>query len=163
MTDRPIFAVIFSLIGGICVIASGLVLAIVGTILNYLITGTDYGFGIVFQVIFGLIGAVMIVGSVMMYKQKSTRKWGAITMVMGAIAFAGTALTLIGGVLAIIGGVLALQLSFLAQSARTLKLAVKPGRDEVWLSVKISALGIVVIGLIGFVIKYLAFALTQGA
>lgn len=101
----------------------------------------------------------MIIGSIMMYRQNSTRKWGIITMLMGAIAFAGTALTAIGGVLAIIGGILGMQLSFLAQSARTLKLAVKPGREELWLSIKISALGIVVIGLIGFVIKYLAFAL----
>ncbi len=104
----------------------------------------------------------MIVGSVMMYRQESNRKWGIITMVMGAIAFAGTALTLVGGVLAIIGGLLAMQLSFLAQSARTLKLAVKPGREELTTSIKISALGIVVIGLIGFVIKFIAVALTGG-
>ncbi|MCL2287908.1 MAG: protein translocase SEC61 complex subunit gamma [Candidatus Bathyarchaeota archaeon] len=43
--------------------------------------------------------------------------------------------------------------SFLSQCARTLKLAVKPGREELWLSIKISALGIGVIGLIGFAIK----------
>lgn len=158
----PIIAVIFSLIGGICVVASGIILAFFGTILNYLITGKDFGFGYVFEIIFGLIGAVMIVGSVMMYRQESNRKWGIITMVMGAIAFAGTALTLVGGVLAIIGGLLAMQLSFLAQSARTLKLAVKPGREELTTSIKISALGIVVIGLIGFVIKFIAVALTGG-
>jgi protein translocase SEC61 complex gamma subunit len=45
--------------------------------------------------------------------------------------------------------------SFLSQCARTLKLAVKPGREELWLSIKISALGIGVIGLIGFAIKLL--------
>ena len=49
--------------------------------------------------------------------------------------------------------------SWLQQAARTLKLAVKPDREEVWLSVKISFLGIGVIGLIGFVIKILSFAL----
>jgi protein translocase SEC61 complex gamma subunit len=43
--------------------------------------------------------------------------------------------------------------SFLSQCARTLKLAVKPGREELWLSIKISALGIGVMGLIGFAIK----------
>jgi len=49
--------------------------------------------------------------------------------------------------------------SFLAQCARTLKLAVKPGREELWLSIKISVLGIGVVGLIGFAIKYISFAL----
>ncbi|MCW4008699.1 MAG: protein translocase SEC61 complex subunit gamma [Candidatus Bathyarchaeia archaeon] len=49
--------------------------------------------------------------------------------------------------------------SFLSQCARTLKLAVKPGKDELWLSLKISFLGIGAIGLIGFIIKLLSFAL----
>jgi len=49
--------------------------------------------------------------------------------------------------------------SFLSQCARTLKLAVKPRRTELWLSIKISFLGIGVIGLIGFVIKLLSFAI----
>ncbi|MCX8153903.1 MAG: protein translocase SEC61 complex subunit gamma [Candidatus Bathyarchaeota archaeon] len=49
--------------------------------------------------------------------------------------------------------------SFLSQCARTLKLAVKPGKEELWLSLKISLLGIGAIGLIGFIIKLLSFAL----
>ena len=49
--------------------------------------------------------------------------------------------------------------SWLQQAARTLKLAVKPGREELWLSIKISLLGIGAIGLIGFVIKLLAFTI----
>jgi protein translocase SEC61 complex gamma subunit len=49
--------------------------------------------------------------------------------------------------------------SFLSQCARTLKLAVKPGRTELWLSIKISLLGIGAVGLIGFVIKLLSFAI----
>jgi protein translocase SEC61 complex gamma subunit len=55
--------------------------------------------------------------------------------------------------------------SWLTQAGRTLKLAVKPGREEVWLSIKISLLGIGAIGLIGFVIKLLSYALggTTGA
>jgi protein translocase SEC61 complex gamma subunit len=48
--------------------------------------------------------------------------------------------------------------SFLTHCARTLKLAVKPGRTELWLSIKISLLGIGAIGLIGFVIKLLSLA-----
>ncbi len=49
--------------------------------------------------------------------------------------------------------------SWLTQAARTLKLAVKPDREELWLSVKISLLGIGAVGLIGFVIKIIAFAI----
>lgn len=56
--------------------------------------------------------------------------------------------------------------SWLSQAARTLKLAAKPGRSELWLSIKISALGIGLIGMIGFIIKLLSYALggaTAGA
>jgi protein translocase SEC61 complex gamma subunit len=49
--------------------------------------------------------------------------------------------------------------NWLTQAARTLKLAVKPGREELWLSIKISLLGIGAVGLIGFVIKLVALAL----
>jgi protein translocase SEC61 complex gamma subunit len=52
--------------------------------------------------------------------------------------------------------------SFLEQCARTLKLSIKPGREELWLSVKISILGIGAVGLVGFVIKLLAFAVNPG-
>jgi protein translocase SEC61 complex gamma subunit len=53
--------------------------------------------------------------------------------------------------------------SFLSQCARTLKLATKPGRSELWLSIKISLLGIGAVGLIGFVIRLLASVLNPGA
>ena len=49
---------------------------------------------------------------------------------------------------------------FLAQCGRTLKLAIKPGRDELWLSVKICFLGMSAVGLVGFVIKLLGAVLT---
>lgn len=49
--------------------------------------------------------------------------------------------------------------SWLQQAGRTLKLAVKPGREELWLSIKISLLGIGIVGIIGYVIKLLAWAL----
>jgi protein translocase SEC61 complex gamma subunit len=52
--------------------------------------------------------------------------------------------------------------SFLSQCARTLKLATKPGRSELWLSIKISLLGIGAVGLIGFVIRLLASVLNPG-
>ncbi len=51
---------------------------------------------------------------------------------------------------------------WLSQAARTLKLAVKPGREELWLSIKISLLGIGAVGLIGFLIKILAWAISPG-
>jgi len=47
---------------------------------------------------------------------------------------------------------------WLTKAARTLKLAIKPGREELWLSIKISLLGIGAVGLIGFVIKLLSYA-----
>jgi protein translocase SEC61 complex gamma subunit len=51
---------------------------------------------------------------------------------------------------------------FLAQCARTLKLAVKPGRDELWLSIKICFIGVMGVGLVGFVIKLLSSVLQPG-
>ena len=53
--------------------------------------------------------------------------------------------------------------SWLSQAARTLKLAVKPGRTELWLSVKISVLGIGAIGLVGFVIRFISLAVGGAA
>ncbi|MGD0028357.1 MAG: protein translocase SEC61 complex subunit gamma [Candidatus Bathyarchaeia archaeon] len=53
--------------------------------------------------------------------------------------------------------------SFLAQCARTLRLSIKPGRDELWLSVKICLLGVGLIGIIGFIIKLLSSVLQPGS
>jgi protein translocase SEC61 complex gamma subunit len=52
--------------------------------------------------------------------------------------------------------------SFLSQCARTMKLAIKPGREELWLSIKICALGIGAVGLIGYIIKLLATFVNPG-
>jgi protein translocase SEC61 complex gamma subunit len=52
--------------------------------------------------------------------------------------------------------------SFLTQAARTLKLAIKPGRSELWLSIKICVLGIGVVGIVGFVIKLMSLVLQPG-
>jgi protein translocase SEC61 complex gamma subunit len=52
--------------------------------------------------------------------------------------------------------------SFLSQCARTLKLATKPGKSELWLSIRISLLGIGAVGLIGFLIRLLASVLNPG-
>lgn len=51
--------------------------------------------------------------------------------------------------------------SFLQSCTRLLRLAKKPGRSELWLSIRICLLGILVIGVIGFIIKFIAAALTQ--
>ena len=53
--------------------------------------------------------------------------------------------------------------SWLSQAARTLKLAIKPGRSELWLSIKICTLGIGAVGLVGFVIKLIATIINPGA
>jgi preprotein translocase subunit Sss1 len=41
-----------------------------------------------------------------------------------------------------------------------LKLATKPGRSELWLSIKICFLGILVVGVVGFLVKLIAGILT---
>jgi len=43
---------------------------------------------------------------------------------------------------------------------RLLRLATKPGRSELWLSVKICFLGVLVVGVVGFLIKLIAGILT---
>jgi protein translocase SEC61 complex gamma subunit len=53
--------------------------------------------------------------------------------------------------------------SFLTEAARTLRLAVKPSRGELWLSIKICLLGIGAIGLVGFVVKLLSSVLQPGS
>ncbi|MEM4704132.1 MAG: protein translocase SEC61 complex subunit gamma [Candidatus Bathyarchaeia archaeon] len=53
--------------------------------------------------------------------------------------------------------------SILEQISRTIKLATKPGRSELWLSIKICFLGIVAIGLIGYVIKLISAILQPQA
>ncbi len=42
-----------------------------------------------------------------------------------------------------------------------MKLAKKPGRDELWVSIRISVLGILVVGVLGYIIKIIA-SLMQG-
>jgi protein translocase SEC61 complex gamma subunit len=49
--------------------------------------------------------------------------------------------------------------SFFSSAAKLLKLATKPGRDELWLSIKICLLGIAAIGVVGYIIKIMSAAL----
>ena len=50
--------------------------------------------------------------------------------------------------------------SFLQSSVRLLRLATKPGRSELWLSVKVCFLGVLVVGVVGFIVKLIAGILT---
>jgi len=52
---------------------------------------------------------------------------------------------------------------FLSQCGRTLKLANKPGRSELWLSIKICLLGISAIGVVGYIIKVISAVLNPGS
>jgi protein translocase SEC61 complex gamma subunit len=53
--------------------------------------------------------------------------------------------------------------SFFQSASRLLKLATKPGRTELWLSIKICFLGIIAIGGIGFIIRLIGVVLQGGA
>ena len=50
--------------------------------------------------------------------------------------------------------------SWLSQASKTLKLATKPGKDEVWVSIKVTFIGMGVIGLIGYLIRLVASVLS---
>ena len=54
--------------------------------------------------------------------------------------------------------------SFMNSCIRTLKLSSKPSKKELWLSLKISFLGIGVVGIIGFIVRLIAslLAVTAG-
>jgi len=47
-------------------------------------------------------------------------------------------------------------MSFLESCRRLLRLAKKPGREELWLSIRICLIGILIVGLIAFVIKFVS-------
>ena len=52
--------------------------------------------------------------------------------------------------------------SFLSSARRLMKLAIKPGRDELWISIRICILGVLVIGALGYVIKIISSFLQGG-
>jgi len=47
-------------------------------------------------------------------------------------------------------------ISFMRDSLRLLRFAKKPSKDEFWLSIKVCFLGVIIVGLIGFIIYMLA-------
>jgi len=52
--------------------------------------------------------------------------------------------------------------SFIQSCSRLLRLARKPGRTELWRSIKVCAAGITLVGAVGFII-YLLSSLIEGA
>ena len=49
--------------------------------------------------------------------------------------------------------------SFLKSSSRLLRLAKKPGKTELWLTIKICFLGVFAVGAVAFLIKFIASVL----
>ena len=49
---------------------------------------------------------------------------------------------------------------FISSVRRILKLVKKPSLKELWFSIKISALGIIAVGVVGYIIMIIATALT---
>jgi len=52
--------------------------------------------------------------------------------------------------------------SFLKSSSRLLRLATKPSRSELWLSIKVCFLGVAAVGGVGFIILLISMALHGG-
>jgi protein translocase SEC61 complex gamma subunit len=52
--------------------------------------------------------------------------------------------------------------AFLSSARRLMKLAKKPGRDELWISVRICVLGVLVIGALGYIVKIISSFLQGG-
>lgn len=52
--------------------------------------------------------------------------------------------------------------SFLSSCKRLLKLVGRPSREEIWLYIRISVIGIGVLGVMGFVVKFIASMLQAG-
>ncbi len=53
-------------------------------------------------------------------------------------------------------------MSFLGASRRLLKLAKKPTREELWISIRISTLGIILVGVFGYITKIISSFLQGG-
>ncbi|NYZ79626.1 protein translocase SEC61 complex subunit gamma [Candidatus Micrarchaeota archaeon] len=49
--------------------------------------------------------------------------------------------------------------SFLSNAVRVLRLTTKPKRDELWTVVKITGLGIILLGFIGYIVDSIRFLL----
>jgi len=72
--------------------------------------GQQVASGIIVSSLVGIVfGAVVIIGSVLMYKKPlQTRQWGVIVLVASALSFVGMGGFMIGAILGVIAGVIAL-------------------------------------------------------
>ncbi len=108
-TEYPSIAVILSVIGGILILISGLVLFGVG------IAGTPVVPGVAVSVILGagvwgiICGIIVIVAGYMVYtRPMSHSTYGIIVLIFSILSFAESGGYIIGGILGIIGGLWAI-------------------------------------------------------
>ncbi len=102
--DRPTAAFVLSLIGGIFILMVGILLGIIGFTLTIFVAGVGGILGI-----FGLVwGIIVILGSVMMYRNPEQHTlWGIIVLVFSIVSWFGALGGLfIGFLLGLIGGIL---------------------------------------------------------
>ncbi len=105
-SDYPNTAYVLSLIGGIFVILAGLVVAVAGAALTFMVAGIGGLFGL-----FGIIwGAIIIYGATQLKANPSQHvTWGIIILVFSLISWVGAfGGFFFGFILAFIGGILAL-------------------------------------------------------
>jgi len=51
---------------------------------------------------------------------------------------------------------------FIASARRLLRVAAKPSREELWLLVKVSLLGVAIVGVIGYIVRVLFWIVGLG-
>jgi protein translocase SEC61 complex gamma subunit len=51
---------------------------------------------------------------------------------------------------------------FIRESRRILKLATKPARKELWLSIRITILGMILVGMVSYIIQIVMTVVTAG-
>jgi len=51
---------------------------------------------------------------------------------------------------------------FIGSARRLLRVATKPGRDELWLLIKVTLLGVAIVGVIGYIVRVLFWIVGLG-
>lgn len=102
--QRPTAAFVLSLIGGLIIFFTGIVLSFIGAIVTIFIGGIGGIIGI-----FGIVwGILVIIGAIMMYTRPDQHViWGIVVLIFSILSWFGAAGGLIiGFILALIGGIL---------------------------------------------------------
>ena len=102
--QRPTAAFVLSLIGGLIIFFTGIVLSFIGAIVTIFIGGIGGIIGI-----FGIVwGILVIIGAIMMYTRPDQHViWGIVVLIFSILSWFGAAGGLIIGlILALIGGIL---------------------------------------------------------